>query len=85
VNPLTHDAGDLCIMRMIRCQVIIYISIVNVGETTSRVQNRLKEFEDEKVDRHIPLVIGDVPQYLYNNPEGKPDVPRPDTQPDDTP
>lgn len=124
-----------------------------VGETTSRVQNRLKEFEEEKVDRTIPLglatgssflaqlgpelpvtfvpigsvktrletelkeaginmvlatvyifvevdlrivipfatdqktvttkipithslIIGDVPQYLYNSPEGKPDVPR---------
>jgi len=124
-----------------------------VGETTARVQNRLKEFESEKVDRTIPLglatgnsflaqmgpelpvtfvpigsvktrleteldeaginmvlatvyifvevdlrivipfateektvttkipithslIIGDVPQYLYNNPEGKPDVPR---------
>ncbi|MGE5702093.1 MAG: sporulation protein YunB, partial [Clostridia bacterium] len=23
------------------------------------------------------LVIGDVPDYWYNNPEGKPDVPRP--------
>ena len=31
------------------------------------------------------LVIGDVPQYLYNNPDGKPDVPRPDDQPDDMP
>jgi len=126
-----------------------------VGETTSRVQNRLREFEEEKVDRYIPLglatgssffaqmgpdlpvtfvpigsvktkletelteaginmvlatvyifvevdlrivipfatdqktittkipithslIIGDVPQYLYNNPEGKPDVPRPE-------
>jgi sporulation protein YunB len=124
-----------------------------VGETTSRVQNRLKEFEEEKVERTIPLglatgssflaqmgpdlpitfvpigsvrtkletrlteaginmvlatvylfvevdlriiipfatdlktitteipithslIIGDVPQYWYNNPEGKPDVPR---------
>jgi sporulation protein YunB len=124
-----------------------------VGETTSRVQNKLQEFEREKVDRTIPLglatgnsflaqmgpnlpvtfvpigsvktrldtelseaginmvlvtvyifvdvdlrivipfateqktvttkipithslVIGDVPQYLYNNPDGKPDVPR---------
>ena len=124
-----------------------------VGETTARVQNRLKEFESEKVDRTIPLglatgnsflaqmgpelpvtfvpigsvktrleteldeaginmvlatvyiyvevdlrivipfateeqtvttripithslIIGDVPQYFYNNPEGKPDVPR---------
>ncbi|MBR8661674.1 MULTISPECIES: sporulation protein YunB [Bacillales] len=133
-----------------------------VGETTSRVQQRLRELEDEKVDRYIPLglatgnsflaqmgpelpvtfvpigavktrlntemkeaginmvlvtvyiyvevdlrivipfatdqktvttkipithslVIGDVPQYLYNNPDGKPDVPRPDDQPDDMP
>lgn len=124
-----------------------------VGETTSRVQNRLKEFEQEKVERSVPLglvtgssflaqmgpelpitfvpvgsvrtrldteikeaginmvlvtvfvfvevdlriiipfatelktvttqipithslIIGDVPQYWYNNPEGKPDVPR---------
>jgi sporulation protein YunB len=124
-----------------------------VGETTYRVQERLKEFEEEKVDRYIPLglatgssflaqlgpqlpvtfvpigsvktrldtelkeaginmvlatvyifvevdlrivipfateqksvttkipithslIIGDVPDYLYNNPEGKPDVPR---------
>ncbi|MCK9905804.1 sporulation protein YunB, partial [Frankia sp. Cpl3] len=124
-----------------------------VGETTYRVQNRLKEFEEQKVDRTIPLglatgssflaqlgpelpvtfvpigsvktrletkleeaginmvlatvyifvevdlrivipfateqqtvkteipithslIIGDVPTYLYNNPEGKPDVPR---------
>ena len=124
-----------------------------VGETTSRVQNRLKEFEEEAVERTIPLglatgssflaqlgpelpvtfvpigsvktrletelteaginmvlatvyilvevdlriiipfateqksvttkipithslIIGDVPQYLYNNPEGKPDVPK---------
>lgn len=124
-----------------------------VGETTSRVQNKLQEFEQNKVDRSIPLglatgnsflanmgpelpitfvpigsvktrldtelkeaginmvlatvyifvevdlrivipfateektvttripithslIIGDVPQYLYNNPDGKPDVPR---------
>lgn len=124
-----------------------------VGETTSRVQNKLQEFEQDKVDRTIPLglatgnsflanmgpqlpitfmpigsvktrletelkeaginmvlatvyifvevdlrivipfatdektvttkipithslIIGDVPQYLYNNPDGKPDVPR---------
>ncbi len=124
-----------------------------VGETTSRIQNRLKEFEEEKVERSIPLglalgnsflaqmgpdlpvtfvplgsvktrletkleeaginmvlatvyisvevdlrivipfatdqktvmtqipithslIIGEVPQYLYNNPDGKPDVPR---------
>jgi sporulation protein YunB len=124
-----------------------------VGETTSRVQNKLQEFEQDKVDRSIPLglatgnsflanmgpdlpitfmpigsvktrletelkeaginmvlvtvyvfvevdlrivipfateektvttkipithsiIIGDVPQYLYNNPDGKPDVPR---------
>lgn len=124
-----------------------------VGETTSRIQNRLREFESEKVERTIPLglatgnsflanmgpdlrvtfmpigsvktkletelkeaginmvlatvyifvevdlrivipfatdeqtvttkipithslIVGDVPQYLYNNPEGKPDVPR---------
>lgn len=133
-----------------------------VGETTSRVQNKLQEFEEDKVDRTIPLglatgnsflaqmgpnlpvtfvpigsvktkletelkeaginmvlatvyifvevdlrivipfateeqtvttkipithslIIGDVPQYLYNNPEGKPDVPRVNTgteQPD---
>jgi len=130
-----------------------------VGETTSRVQNRLKEFEEEKVDRTIPLglatgssflaqlgpelpitfvpigsvktrletelkeaginmvlatvyifvevdlrivipfateqktvttkipithslIIGDVPQYLYNNPDGKPDVPRVSEKPD---
>ncbi|MED1856005.1 sporulation protein YunB [Brevibacillus reuszeri] len=124
-----------------------------VGETTSRIQNKLQEFEADKVDRTIPLglatgnsflanmgpnlpvtfapigsvktkletelkeaginmvlatvyifvevdlrivipfatdeqkittkipithslIVGDVPQYLYNNPEGKPDVPR---------
>lgn len=124
-----------------------------VGETTSRIQTRLKEFEEEKVDRTIPLglatgssflaqlgpdlpvtfvpigsvktrletkleeaginmvlatvyifvevdlrivipfatdqktvkteipithslIIGDVPSYLYNNPDGKPDVPK---------
>ncbi|MCM3080781.1 sporulation protein YunB [Brevibacillus invocatus] len=124
-----------------------------VGETTSRVQNKLQEFEKDKVERTIPLglatgnsflanmgpelpitfvpigsvktrletelkeaginmvlatvyifvevdlrivipfatdektvttkipithslIIGDVPQYLYNNPDGKPDVPR---------
>lgn len=124
-----------------------------VGETTSRIQNKLQEFEEDKVDRTIPLglatgnsflanmgpnlpitfapigsvktkletelkeaginmvlatvyifvevdlrivipfatdeqtittkipithslIVGDVPQYLYNNPEGKPDVPR---------
>jgi len=124
-----------------------------VGETTARVQNKLLEFEHNKVDRTIPLglatgnsflanmgpelpitfvpigsvktrletdlkeaginmvlvtvyifvevdlrivipfatdektvttripithslIIGDVPQYLYNNPDGKPDVPR---------
>ncbi|NGQ96918.1 sporulation protein YunB [Brevibacillus sp. SYP-B805] len=128
-----------------------------VGETTSRVQNKLKEFEEEKVERTIPLglatgssflaqmgpdlpvtfvpigsvrtrldtdmseaginmvlvtvyiyvevdlriiipfatdlqtvttkipithslVIGQVPQYWYNNPEGKPDVPRANEQ-----
>lgn len=127
-----------------------------VGETTSRVQNKLQEFETEKVDRTIPLglatgnsflanmgpelpitfmpigsvktrletelkeaginmvlatvyifvevdlrivipfatdeqtvttkipithslIVGDVPQYLYNSPEGKPDVPRAQT------
>lgn len=127
--------------------------MVKVGETTSRVQNKLQEFERDKVDRTIPLglatgnsflanmgpelpitfvpigsvktrletelkeaginmvlatvyifvevdlrivipfatdektvttkipithslIIGDVPQYLYNNPDGKPDVPR---------
>ncbi|QRG70785.1 sporulation protein YunB [Brevibacillus choshinensis] len=127
-----------------------------VGETTSRIQNKLQEFEAEKVDRTIPLglatgnsflanlgpdlpitfmpigsvktkletelkeaginmvlatvyiyvevdlrivvpfatdeqtvttripithslIVGDVPQYLYNNPEGKPDVPRAQT------
>ncbi|MBO8163361.1 MAG: sporulation protein YunB [Brevibacillus sp.] len=125
-----------------------------VGETTSRIQNRLKEFEEEKVDRSIPLglatgssflaqmgpdlpitfvpigsvktrleteldeaginmvlatvyifvevdlrivipfatdqktvvtkipithslIIGEVPQYLYDSSDGKPDVPRP--------
>ncbi|WP_126428470.1 sporulation protein YunB [Brevibacillus marinus] len=125
-----------------------------VGETTSRIQNRLKEFEEEQVDRYIPLglatgssflaqmgprlpvtfvpvgsvktrleteldeaginmvlatvyifvevdlrivipfateektvvtkipithslIIGEVPQYLYDSKEGKPDVPRP--------
>ncbi|MGC5328574.1 sporulation protein YunB [Brevibacillus sp. SYSU BS000544] len=124
-----------------------------VGESTTRIQNRLKEFEEEKVERTIPLglatgnsflaqmgpdlpvtfvpigsvktrletelkeaginmvlatvyiwvevdlrivipfateqktvitqipithslIIGEVPQYLYNNPEGKPDVPK---------
>jgi len=124
-----------------------------VGETTSRIQNRLKEFEEKRVDRSIPLglatgssflaqmgpnlpitfvpigsvktkletdlqeaginmvlvtvfinvevdlqiiipfttdqktvttripithsiIVGDVPQYLYNNPDGKPDVPQ---------
>ncbi|MBG9942926.1 sporulation protein YunB [Brevibacillus formosus] len=134
-----------------------------VGETTARVQNKLQEFEQEKVDRTIPLglatgnsflasmgpnlpvtfvpigsvktkletelkeaginmvlatvyifvevdlrivipfateeqtittkipithslIIGDVPTYLYNNPEGKPDVPRaPGDTPDGTP
>lgn len=124
-----------------------------VGETTSRVQNTLQEFEAERVDRSIPLgmatgntflanlgpnlpitfvpigsvktkldtepteaginmvlvtvyiyvevdlrivipfatetqhvttkipithslIVGDVPKYLYNSPDGKPDVPR---------
>ncbi|MGD8192062.1 sporulation protein YunB [Brevibacillus ginsengisoli] len=124
-----------------------------VGETTSRIQNRLKEFEEEKVERTIPLglatgnsflaqmgpdlpvtfmpigsvktrletdlkeaginmvlatvyiyvevdlrivipfntdqktvvtqipithslIVGEVPQYLYNNPAGKPEVPK---------
>ncbi|AWX58061.1 sporulation protein YunB [Brevibacillus sp. Leaf182] len=134
-----------------------------VGETTARVQNKLQEFEQEKVDRTIPLglatgnsflasmgpnlpvtfvpigsvktkletelkeaginmvlatvyifvevdlrivipfateeqtvttkipithslIIGDVPTYLYNNPEGKPDVPRiPGDTPNSTP
>lgn len=134
-----------------------------VGETTARVQNKLQEFEEEKVDRTIPLglatgnsflasmgpnlpvtfvpigsvktkletelkeaginmvlatvyifvevdlrivipfateeqtvttkipithslIIGDVPTYLYNNPEGKPDVPRaPMETPNSTP
>lgn len=130
-----------------------------VGETTSRVQNKLQELEADKVERTVPLglatgnsflanmgpdlpvrfvpigsvktrldteldeaginmvlatvyiyvevdlrivipfatdkktvttkipithslVIGDVPQYLYNNPEGKPDVPRAGAAPD---
>ncbi len=125
-----------------------------VGETTSRVQNRLKEFEQEMAESSVPLglatgssflaqlgpnlpvtfvpvgsvrtrldteikeaginmvlvtvfvfvevdlriiipfateqktvmtkipithslVVGDVPQYWYNSPEGKPDVPKP--------
>ncbi|WJQ80617.1 sporulation protein YunB [Brevibacillus brevis] len=134
-----------------------------VGETTARVQNKLQEFEQEKVDRTIPLglatgnsflasmgpnlpvtfvpigsvktkletelkeaginmvlatvyifvevdlrivipfateeqtvttkipithslIIGDVPTYLYNNSEGKPDVPRiPGDTPNSTP
>ncbi|MGG1660518.1 sporulation protein YunB [Brevibacillus sp. NRS-1366] len=133
-----------------------------VGETTSRVQNKLQEFETDKVDRTIPLglatgnsflaqmgpnlpvtfvpigsvktkletelkeaginmvlatvyifvevdlrivipfateeqtittkipithslIIGDVPQYLYNSPEGKPDVPRAESDGYDSP
>ncbi|EST53561.1 sporulation protein YunB [Brevibacillus panacihumi W25] len=36
--------------------------------------------EEKTVTTRIPithsLIIGDVPQYLYNNPDGKPDVPR---------
>lgn len=36
--------------------------------------------DEQTITTKIPithsLIIGDVPQYLYNNPEGKPDVPR---------
>ncbi|MFD2370390.1 sporulation protein YunB [Brevibacillus sp. GCM10020057] len=39
--------------------------------------------DEQTVTTKIPithsLIVGDVPQYLYNNPEGKPDVPRAET------